>query len=66
MTDARSPVDRQRRIGGYVALALGVVDLVLGIVTGAVITLAVGVFLFIAAGVLLVSARNGSGRPPPS
>jgi hypothetical protein len=64
MTDARSSIDRQRRIGGYVALALGVVDLVLGIVLGAPITLAVAVFLFIAGGVLLVSARNGGGRPP--
>ena len=59
MADAtRAPVDRQRRIGGYVALALGVLDLVLGVVTGAAITLAVAVFLFVAGGVLLVSART--------
>jgi uncharacterized membrane protein HdeD (DUF308 family) len=64
MTDARSAVDRQRRIGGYVAIALGVLDLVLGIVSGAAITIAVAVFLFIAGAVLLVSARSGSGRPP--
>jgi uncharacterized membrane protein HdeD (DUF308 family) len=64
MTDARSSVDRQRRVGGYVAIALGVLDLVLGIVTGAAITIAVAVFLFMAGGVLLVSARNGNRRPP--
>jgi hypothetical protein len=64
MDDSERPVERQRRIAAYVALGLGLVNLVLGVVVGAAVTIGVAVFLLVVGGALLVSAMGLGNRPP--
>jgi hypothetical protein len=66
MTRSELPAERQRRIGAYVALGVGLFNLVLGVVVGATITIAVAVFLLIVGGALLISSLGLGGRPPPT
>ena len=66
MAQSETPKERQRRIGAYVALALGVVNLVLGVAAGAFLTIAIAVFLLVVGGALLVSSLGLGNRPPPA
>ena len=66
MAEDGTPVERQRRIGAYVALGVGLFNLILGVIVGAVITIAVAVFLLVVGGVLLASSYGLGNRPPPS
>lgn len=64
MADARSTADRQRRIAAYVFLAVGLVNLVVGAVAGAIVTIAISVVMLVVGGALLVSTITGGSRPP--
>lgn len=64
MAEHQPSAARQRRIGAYAAIVLGVVNLVLGVVVGAPITIGVAVFLLIVGGVVLASSMAGAGPPP--
>lgn len=66
MTKRELPAERQRRIGAYVALGVGVFNVVVGAVAGATITIAIGVFLLVVGGALLVSSLGLGNRPPPT
>jgi hypothetical protein len=64
MANAENPQERQRRIFGYVFLGVGLINLILGVVVGAPITIAVGVFLLIVGGAMVAKSVIAGGRPP--
>ena len=66
MANNELPAERQRRIAAYVALGVGLLNLVLGLVVGATITIGVAVFLLVVGGALLVSSLGLGNRPPPT
>ncbi len=66
MAQSESPKERQRRIGAYVLLGVGLINLVLGVVAGAFLTIAIAVFMLVVGGALLASALGLGNRPPPA
>jgi hypothetical protein len=66
MANNELPAERQRRIAAYVALGVGLINLVLGVVVGATITIVAAVFLLVVGGALLVSSLGLGNRPPPT
>jgi uncharacterized membrane protein len=64
MSDSSATTPRQRRIASYVFLGVGLLNLVVGVVAGALITIIASVVMLIVGGALLVTGVTGSGRPP--
>lgn len=64
MSDSRATTARQRRIAAYVFLGVGLLNLVVGFVAGALVTIIVSVIMLIVGGALMVSGVTSSGRPP--
>jgi uncharacterized membrane protein HdeD (DUF308 family) len=62
MAQPSTSPEKLRRLAGVLFLVVGLVDLVLGAIAGALITLVVGVGMLVVGGALLASALGTSGR----
>jgi hypothetical protein len=56
--------ERQRRLFAYVLLGVGLINLVLGALVGAVVTIGIGAFMLVAGGGVLAAGLVRGGRPP--
>jgi hypothetical protein len=64
MAERQSAADRQRRIGAYLFLGVGLINLVVGVVAGAGITIVVSIVMLVVGVVLLASSLTGAGGAP--